>query len=95
MQMHHHWRQTAQKIERGHFEQKAKNQCNFYQSDIRVVYIASSESCKPKIFVQCWNKVERKYIQEQKSNKFPCYNQSMGFVNRMDQNMGMYRIRIQ
>ena len=55
-----------------------------------MVYIASSESCKPKIFVQCWNKVERKYIQEQKSNKFPCYNQSMGFVNRMDQNMGMY-----
>ena len=57
------------------------------QNDSRVVYIASSESCEPKRFVRCWNKVEKKYIQEKQPNQFHCYNQSMGFFNRMDQNM--------
>ena len=49
-----------------------------------MVYIASSESCEPKRFVRCWNKVERKYIQEQQPNQFHCYNQNMDFVSRMD-----------
>ena len=34
-------------------------------NDSSVVYVASSESCEPKRFVRCWNKVKRKYIQEQ------------------------------
>ena len=28
------------------------------------IYIASSESCETNTFVRCWNKVEKKYIQE-------------------------------
>ena len=44
--------------------------------------MASSESCKPKRIVQCWNKVEGKYIQEQQPNQFNCYNQNMGSVNK-------------
>ena len=57
------------------------------QNNNRVFYTASSESCEPKRFVWCWNKVERKYVKEQ-PNQFHCYNQTMGFVNRMDQNVG-------
>ena len=34
-------------------------------NDSIAIYIASSESCKPKRFVWCWNKVEKRYIQEQ------------------------------
>ena len=54
--------------------------------------MAFFESCEPKRFVLCWNKVERKYMKEQKPNQFHCYNQNMGFVNRMDQNVAKYRI---
>ena len=58
------------------------------------VYIASSESCEPKRFSRCWDKVERKCVQEQQPNQFHCYKQNMGFVNRMDQDVGNYRIGI-
>ena len=34
-------------------------------NDNVAVYIASSKSSKPKIFVRRWKKVERKCIQEQ------------------------------
>ena len=34
-------------------------------NDSSAIYIASSESCETKRFVGCWNKVEKKYIQEQ------------------------------
>ena len=82
------------KKERGHFEQltSSKKQCNFDKNDSRVVYLASSESCEPKRFVRCWNKVKRNYIQEKQPNQFYCYNQNMGFVNRMEQNLVKYRI---
>ena len=60
----------------------------------RAIYIASSESCEPKRFSRCWNKVERKYIQEQQPNQFQCFNQIMGFINRMDQSVTNYRIGI-
>ena len=60
-----------------------------------MVYIAFSESFQPKKFVRCWNKVERKYIQEQQPNQFHSYNQNMGFVSRMDKNVAKYRIGIQ
>ena len=59
----------------------------------RVVYTASSESCESRRFVRCWNKIERKHVQEQ-PNQFHFYNQNMGFVNRMDQNVAKYRIDI-
>ena len=47
-----------------HFEYciSSKKAVNFDQNDSRAVYIASSKSCKPKRFVRCWNKIERKYI---------------------------------
>ena len=35
-------------------------------------------------------KVLKKYIQEQQSNEFHCYNQNMSFLNRMDQNVAKY-----
>ena len=60
-----------------------------------MVCIASSKSCKPKRFVSCSNKVERKYTQEQKPSQFHCYNQNMGFVNRIDQKVAKHRIGIQ
>ena len=47
--------------------------------------MASSESCEPNRFVQCCNKVQRKYIQEQQPNQFHCYNKNMDFDNRMEQ----------
>ena len=31
------------------------------------IYIATSESCEPKRFVRCWNRVEKQHIQEQQS----------------------------
>ena len=41
---------------------QAREQCNFDKNGSRAVYIDFYESCKPKRFVRCWNKVERKYI---------------------------------
>ena len=38
---------------------------------------------------------ERNYIQEQQPNQIHCYNQNMGFVDRMDQSVASYRIGIQ
>ena len=70
--------------------QQAKKQCNFDSGWLerhQCGYIAFSESCEPRRFVRYWNKVERKYIQEQQLNQFLCYNQNMGFVNRMEQNV--------
>ena len=32
----------------------------------------------------------KKNIQEQQPNQFHCYNQSMGFLNRIDQNLARY-----
>ena len=84
-----------QKKERGHFEQctSSKKQCNFDsgQNNSSAIYIASSESFEPKRFVQCWNNYEKKKkVQEQQRNHFHCYNQNMGFVNRVDQNVANY-----
>ena len=51
---------------------QAKNQCNFdsglLKQDNRVVYMGSSKSCYPKRFSRCFNKVEKKYIQERQPN---------------------------
>ena len=66
----------------------------FRYNNNRVVYVASSKSCEFKRFSWCWNKVNRKYIQEQLPTQFHCYNQNMGFVNRMDQSVANCRIGI-
>ena len=59
-----------QKRESGHFEQRSSSKKTATltvvgSNNSRAVYIASSESCEPKRFAHCWNKVERKYIREQ------------------------------
>ena len=59
-----------------------------------MVYIAFSEFCQPNRFVRCRNKVQRKHIQEQQPSQFHCYNQNMGFVNRIDQHLVKHRIGI-
>ena len=77
---------------------QAKKQCDFGSCQLEQqqggLHIASSKSCKPKRCSWCWNKVERKCIQEKHPNQFHCCNQNMGFVNRMDQRVGNYRIGI-
>ena len=99
-QMHYHWGQAAAKKEHYHFEQRTSGKKSSVTltvagyDDNRAVYIAFSESCEPNRFVCCWNKVERKYIQEQQPNQFHSYNQNMGFVNRMVQNVAKYRAGI-
>ena len=57
--------------------------------------MASSKSCEAKRFVRCWSNVDRKYIKKQQPNQSHCYNQNMGSVSRMDQNVAKYRIGIQ
>ena len=74
-----------------HIRQKSSVICVVGYNDSSSAYIDSSESCQLKIFVPCWNKVERKYIQEHQPNQFYCYSQNMGFVSRIDQNVVKYR----
>ena len=38
---------------------------------------------------------KREHIQEQQPSQFHCYNQNMGFVNRMDQLLVKHRIDVQ
>ena len=57
-----------------------------------MVYIAFSESCKPKRFARCRN--EREHVQEQQPSPFHCYNQNTAFVNSMDQLLVKHRIDI-
>ena len=66
------------------------------QNDKRALYIASSEYCQPtgNLF-GVGTKLKEKYIQEQQSNQFHCYNQKMSFVKRMDQNVSKHRIGIE
>jgi len=64
-------------------------------NDNRAVYIASNcLSSQPSKTVRRWNKIDRKYIQVTQPNQFHCYNQGMGFVDRIDQNVAAYRIGI-
>ena len=98
--MHYHWELAAAKkgtwpLSIAYIEQKSSVTLGrVSQNNSRVVYIASSESCEPKRFSGCWNKAERKCIQEQQPNQFHWYNQTMSFVNRMDQSLGNYGIGI-
>ena len=89
-----------EKKERGHVEQVTAEQDSTTitvvgWNDNRAVYIASNcLSSKPTRNVQRWSKIERKYIQVLQPNQFHCYNQCMGYVDRMDQNVAKYRIGI-
>ena len=74
---------------------QARKQYTFDYNNSRAVYIAFSESYKPKRLVLCRSKVERKHIKEQQTSQFHCYNQNMSFVNRMEQHLVKYRIGIQ
>ena len=100
-QMHFHWEQTAAKkwnmttLNSAHIKQKSSVILKVVSwNKSRVVYIASYESCEPKRLSRLCNKVERKYIQEQQRNQIYCYNQNMGFFNRIDQSLANYRIGI-
>ena len=70
--MHKRWGQAAAKKERGHFEQRTSGKKTIATLAVvgwnnnSVVYIASYESSEPKRYVRRLNKIERKYIQEQK-----------------------------
>ena len=85
-----------QKKESFHFEQRtlSKKAVYLWLEQQEGVCIAFSESCKPKRFVRCRKKVERKHIQEQQPSQLQSYNQNMGFVNRMDQHLVKHRIGI-
>ena len=95
--MHYHLRQTDAKkgdVTTFNSAHQAKMQCDLDLNDSRAVYMASSECCEPKRFVQCCNKVQRKYIQEQQPNQFHCYNKNMDFDNRMEQKVAKCMIGI-
>ena len=88
---------SCKKKEYGNLEQRTSSKKSSVtllrvvgQNDSIAIYIASSESCEPKIIVRCWKKVEKRYVQEQQPNQFHHYNQNMGSVNRMDQNVVKY-----
>lgn len=54
----------------------------------RAVKIASgSLPSQPTKLVRRWNKIDRKYIQGPQSYQSHCYNQGMGFVDRMDETL--------
>ena len=95
-QMHYHWGQADAKkgtwlLSTAHIKQKSSVTLTVVgQNNSSAIYIASPESCEPKRFVRCQNKRLKKYIQEQQPHQSLCYNQNMGFVNRMDQNLAKY-----
>ena len=62
--MHYHWGQTAAKKKRNvvalNSSHNIKNNVTLPvvgKNDSNAVYITSSESCEPKRFILCWNKV--------------------------------------
>ena len=65
-----------QKKERGQFEKRtsSKKAVQIWLERQQAAYIAFSEFWKTKVFFRCWSKAERKDLQEQKPNKFHCYN---------------------
>ena len=86
-----------QKKECDHFEQRSTHQakalCNlcgwleWQQGALRSFFRV--------LPTKIWSALEqswKKYIQEQQSNQFQSYNQSMGFAKRMDQNTAKHRI---
>ena len=90
-----------QKMKRGHVEQRSARQaktlcdlCDWLERQQGALHSFFWILPTWQKFVRRWNKVERKYIQEQQPNQFRCYNQNMGFVKRMDQNLAKHRIGI-
>ena len=84
--MYYVWEQSAAKkgtwlLWTAHVKQKRKCSATLTVvgwNDNMAVYIASSDSSKPKRFVRRWKKVERKYIQEQ----WPLLQQKHGFCQQ-------------
>ena len=90
-----------EKKARGYTEQKTSTNRSSKKitivgwNDNCAVYLTSNcLSSDPAKSIRRWSKVERKYIQVNQTNQFYCYNQNMGFVDRMYQNVAMYRIGI-
>ena len=73
--MYYHWGQIAAKKRNvTSSAHQAKKQCNFDSGWLE----------------RQQGGLHRKYIQEHQPNQFHCYNQNMGFVNRMDQKVAKY-----
>ena len=92
---------ALEKAPRNHVDQQKSN--NWGVSGITVtgwndsctLYITSNSlpSQHTKL-VHRWNSIDRKYIQVPKPNQFHCYNQGMGLVGQIDQNVAKYHIMI-
>ena len=76
--MHYHWEKELQKKNVVIFNSahQAKKQCNFDSVWLEQQQVAYEHICK-KVYA----------IQEQQLNQLQCYNQSMGFVARIDYNV--------
>ena len=83
--MHYHWEKELQKKNVVIFNSahQAKKQCNFDSVWLEQQQVAYEHICK-KVYA----------IQEQQLNQLQCYNQSMGFVARIDHNVTKYRTDI-
>ena len=78
--MDHHWEEKPKKkkVTALNSVSKAKKQCNFGSGWLTAGNLKTN--LKGSIF------------QEKQPNQFHCYNQSMRFVDIMDQNVAKYRI---
>ena len=85
--MHYHWGQAAGKkrnmatLNSAH---KAKKQCNFDSGwlERQQCDLHSSESCEPKRFVRCWNKVEKKKNSRTTTKSGPLLQPEHGFCQQ-------------
>ena len=64
-------------------------------NDNSVVTLASNnDNVEPLAKVQRWSAKEKKKVLLDQPNQIKCYNSNMGGVDRLDQNVGTYRISI-
>ena len=66
------WKQLQKKVATLNSAREAKKKCNINSGWFRTT---------------AGNVIKNLNIQEQQSNQSHCYNQNMGFVNKMDQNV--------
>ena len=63
--------------------------------DNSIITVASTiDGLLPTKNVRRWSAKDRQHIQVTMPNAIAMYNQYMGGVDRMDQNLGLYRIAI-
>ena len=84
---------SCKKKERSHFEHRSAHQAK-KQRKLCGCLERQLDGLHSFFWKKLEKKVERKCIQEQQRNQFHYYNQNMSCVNRMDQNVGKYRIGI-